>query len=69
MRKGAIEVIYGNRCKTKPNNDYSVREDKHAIAERRNTRLVTKNLGRTLLLVELEDEQFEYLFEDEVESA
>jgi hypothetical protein len=30
---------------------------------------VTKNLGRTLLLVEFEGGKSEYLFEDEVESA
>ena len=30
---------------------------------------VTKNLGRTLLLVAFENGQSEYLFEDEVESA
>ena len=30
---------------------------------------VTKNLGRTLLLVEFENGQSEYVFENEVESA
>jgi hypothetical protein len=37
-REALSEMIYGNRCKTKSDNDYSVREDRRAIAERRNTR-------------------------------